>query len=123
VTLGLDPSFLRRSVFAQELARGAARGGARDLVCLFQRGAADALNVVGRSATRAYYACAPIAVAGRARGAGGATTSTASSASPVARAARAAGRRHARPVHAVAARARPRSHFDAQDYMETPRPT
>ena len=49
VTLGLAPSFLRRSVFASELARGAATfGNARGkvLICLFQRGAADALNMI-----------------------------------------------------------------------------
>jgi uncharacterized protein (DUF1501 family) len=43
VTLGLSPSFLRRSAFAAELSR--AKTG-KVLVCLFQRGAADALNVV-----------------------------------------------------------------------------
>ena len=48
-TMGLNPSFLRRTVFAQDLLRGAAlNGNARGkvLIVLFQRGAADALNVV-----------------------------------------------------------------------------
>src|SRR5438270_493834 len=40
VTLGLSPSFLRRSVFAQSLTGGGTRKG-KVLVCLFQRGAAD----------------------------------------------------------------------------------
>ena len=44
VTMGLSPSFLRRSVFAAELARAGSKK--RTLICLFQRGAADALNVV-----------------------------------------------------------------------------
>src|SRR5690349_21262972 len=60
VTMGLSPSFLRRSVFAQDLARGAAaRAGGKTLVCLFQRGAADALNVVVPFGDRAYYALRP----------------------------------------------------------------
>ena len=66
VTLGLSPSFLRRTAFAQELAHGAARlaGKGKVLVCLFQRGAADALNVVVPFGDRSYYALRPnIAVA------------------------------------------------------------
>ena len=43
VTMGLNPSFLRRTVFGAELPR-AAKG--KLLICLFQRGAADALNVI-----------------------------------------------------------------------------
>ena len=43
VTLGLSPSFLRRTALAMDLPR-AARG--KTLIVLFQRGAADALNVV-----------------------------------------------------------------------------
>ena len=42
VTMGLSPSFLRRSVYGMELLRGAATHGNRRgkvLICLFQRGA------------------------------------------------------------------------------------
>jgi uncharacterized protein (DUF1501 family) len=49
VTMGLSPSFLRRTAYGAELLRGASVGGSargRTLICLFQRGAADALNVV-----------------------------------------------------------------------------
>src|SRR5919107_5898361 len=56
VTLGLSPSFLRRSVFAQDLTR--ARKG-KVLVCLFQRGAADALNVVVPFGDKSYYDLRP----------------------------------------------------------------
>ena len=42
VTMGLSPSFLRRTVFAADLP-SATKG--KVLICLFQRGAADALNV------------------------------------------------------------------------------
>src|SRR5678809_1763245 len=61
-TIGLNPSFLRRTVFAQDLLKGAAlNGNARGkvLIVLFQRGAADALNVVVPHGERAYYQMRP----------------------------------------------------------------
>src|SRR5881227_4053356 len=62
VTMGLTPSFLRRSIFAMPLPAGAATlGNARGkvLICLFQRGAADALNVVVPHGEEAYYRLRP----------------------------------------------------------------
>ena len=62
VTMGLAPSFLRRGAFAAELAQGAATyGNARGkvLICLFQRGAADALNMVVPHGDPSYYALRP----------------------------------------------------------------
>src|ERR687897_989029 len=62
VTMGLSPSFLRRTAFAQQLKSGAGLlGNARGkvLVCLFQRGAADALNVVVPHGEAAYYRLRP----------------------------------------------------------------
>src|SRR5579871_6499773 len=62
VTMGLSPSFLRRTVFGMPLERGAALGGnarGKVLIVLFQRGAADALNVVVPHGERAYYAMRP----------------------------------------------------------------
>src|SRR3989337_3006721 len=56
VTLGLSPSFLRRTAFGMELA-GARKG--KTLICLFQRGAADALNLVVPHGEQAYYALRP----------------------------------------------------------------
>src|ERR1700679_1429158 len=68
VTMGLSPSFLRRTAFGMELP--AARKG-NVLICLFQRGAADALNVVVPHGERAYYAMRPtIAVPRPTAGAG-----------------------------------------------------
>ena len=61
-TMGLNPTFLRRTVFAQDLLKGAAlkgNGRGKVLVVLFQRGAADALNVVVPHGERAYYAMRP----------------------------------------------------------------
>src|SRR5688500_18224114 len=70
VTLGLSPSFLRRTAFAAELER--ARRG-KVLVCLFQRGAADALNMVVPHGDAEYYRLRPsIAVPRPTRGEGGA---------------------------------------------------
>src|SRR5438067_13636390 len=62
VTMGLSPSFLRRTAFGADLMRGAALNGAargKTLICLFQRGAADALNVVVPHGEAAYYRMRP----------------------------------------------------------------
>lgn len=123
VTLGLSPSFLRRAAFGAELA-GAARG--KTLICLFQRGAADALNLVVPHGEAAYYALRP----------------SISIARPSARVPGAAidldgffglhpslaplkplyDRKLLAPIHAVGSPSATRSHFDAQDYMETATP-
>src|SRR6476659_2784 len=59
-TMGLNPTFLRKTVFAQDLLKGAARNGkGKVLVVLFQRGAADALNVVVPHGEQAYYTMRP----------------------------------------------------------------
>src|SRR5438105_4365224 len=129
VTLGLAPSFLRRSAFAAELARGAATyGNARGkvLICLFQRGAADALNMIVPHGDAAYYRMRPAIAIPR----------------PVGGNAQAAldldgfygfhpslaplkelwDRGMVAPVHAVGSPSSTRSHFDAQDYMESGTP-
>jgi uncharacterized protein (DUF1501 family) len=129
VTMGLAPSFLRRSAFAAELAKGAATyGNARGkvLICLFQRGAADALNMVVPHGDPSYYALRPAIAVPR----------------PVSGSARAAidldgfyglhpslaplkelwDRGLLAPVHAVGSPSSTRSHFDAQDYMESGTP-
>src|SRR3982750_4355612 len=62
VTMGLSPSFLRRTAFGADLVRGAALNGnarGKTLICLFQRGAADALNVVVPHGEQAYYRLRP----------------------------------------------------------------
>jgi uncharacterized protein (DUF1501 family) len=128
-TMGLNPSFLRRTVFAQDLLKGAAlkgNGRGKVLVVLFQRGAADALNVVVPHGERAYYAMRPSIAIPR----------------PVSGAANTAidldgffGLHPAlspfkklwddgilAPVHAVGSPSNTRSHFDAQDYMESGTP-
>src|SRR5512133_375708 len=134
VTVGLSPTFLRRAAFGATLRDGAASLGAargKTLICLFQRGAADALNLVVPHGERAYYALRPsIAIArpGAPRSSGGATAAaidldgffglhpTLSPLEPLYR------RGLLAPVHAVGSPSATRSHFDAQDYMETATP-
>ncbi len=123
VTLGLSPQFLRRAAFAGEL-RGAAKG--KVLICLFQRGAADALNIVVPHGDPSYYALRPNIGIAR----------------PSSRLANAAfdldgffglhpalaplvplwQRGMLAPIHAVGSPSSTRSHFDAQDYMESGTP-
>jgi uncharacterized protein (DUF1501 family) len=123
VTLGLSPSFLRRTAFAMDLPR-AARG--KTLIVLFQRGAADALNVVVRSATsilrRASAARDQHAGAHEWSGGRDRPRRILRIASVVVVVQAAVG---SRPAGADSRRREPkltRSHFDAQDYMETGTP-
>ncbi len=124
VTLGLTPSFLRRTAFAMDLPR-AARG--KSLIVLFQRGAADALNVVVPFGDAHYYTARPQLAIGspaRAAGAGAAIDldgyfglhPALSSFKPL------WDRGLLTPIHAVGSPSSTRSHFDAQDYMETGTP-
>jgi uncharacterized protein (DUF1501 family) len=128
-TIGLNPSFLRRTVFAQDLLKGAAlRGNGRGkvLVVLFQRGAADALNVVVPHGERAYYAMRPtIAIPRPVSGAANSAIDLDGffglhpSLSPFKRL---WDDGILAPVHAVGSPSNSRSHFDAQDYMESGTP-
>jgi len=124
VTLGLSPSFLRRTAFAAELPM-LARG--KTLIVLFQRGAADALNVVVPFGEAAYYRARPqLAIAAPTRGAGAAGAidldgffglhPSLAPFKPL------WDRGMLAPVHAVGSPSSTRSHFDAQDYMETGTP-
>jgi uncharacterized protein (DUF1501 family) len=127
VTMGLSPSFLRRTTFAMEL-KGASKG--KTLICLFQRGAADALNVVVPHGEKAYYAMRPSIAIPRPSG----LTRGISSANAIdldgffglhpalAPLKPLYDRKILAPVHAVGSPSATRSHFDAQDYMETGTP-
>ena len=129
VTMGLSPSLLRRTLFAQELARGSASlGNARGkvLICLFQRGAADALNVVVPHGEAAYYRLRPTIAIPRPSlatpnaaidldGFFGLHPSLAPLKSLWTQGILA-------PVQAVGSPSSTRSHFDAQDYMESGTP-
>ena len=126
VTMGLSPSFLRRTAMGMELPL-AQKG--KVLICLFQRGAADALNVVVPHGERAYYQLRPnIAIPAPLRGNGsGAETAidldgffglhpSLAPLKPLWDAGMLA------PIHAVGSPSTTRSHFDAQDYMESGTP-
>jgi uncharacterized protein (DUF1501 family) len=118
VSLGLDPLFLARAAYAAPARRGSARGPV--LVCLFQRGAVDGLSMVVPHGEAAYYRERPRIAIPRDRvldldGHFGLHPALA----PL------------RPlwdnqslaaVHAIGSPDGTRSHFDAQDYMESGTP-
>jgi uncharacterized protein (DUF1501 family) len=122
VSLGLDPLFLDRAVYALNSSdrRSASPPGRRTLVCLFQRGAVDGLSMVIPHGEAAYYRDRPrIAIPKKALvdldGHFGLHPELAS----------------LKPfwdngslsaVHAVGSPDATRSHFDAQDYMESGTP-
>jgi uncharacterized protein (DUF1501 family) len=125
VTMGLSPRFLRRTAFGMELP-GAAKG--RTLICLFQRGAADALNVIVPHGDASYYALRPRIAIPRPSGrlAGGESAidldgffglhPSLEPLKPL------WDRGLLAPIHAVGSPSTTRSHFDAQDYMESGTP-
>jgi uncharacterized protein (DUF1501 family) len=124
VTIGLSPSFLRRTALGMDLPK-AAKG--KTLIVLFQRGAADALNVVVPFGDAAYYRSRPqLAIAAPTRAAGdrGAIEldgffglhPSLSQLKPL------WDRGMLSPIHAVGSPSATRSHFDAQDYMESGTP-
>ena len=123
VTMGLSPSFLRRSVFAAELPK-AQKG--KTLICIFQRGAADALNVVVPHGEAAYYRMRPsIAIPQPTQNTAGAAIDldgffglhpSLAPFKPL------WDRGLLTAVHAVGSPSNTRSHFDAQDYMESGTP-
>jgi uncharacterized protein (DUF1501 family) len=123
VTMGLSPSFLRRTAFGVELL-DAPKG--KVLICLFQRGAADALNIVVPHGEKAYYAMRPSIAIPQPSGSvtGGAIDldgffglhPALAPLKPL------YDRKLLAPVHAVGSPSTTRSHFDAQDYMETGTP-
>jgi uncharacterized protein (DUF1501 family) len=118
VSYGLDPFFLDRVVYAARNGGSAARG--RTLVCLFQRGAVDGLSMIPPHGDERYYRDRPrIAIPRRSvidlDGQFGLHPALA----PL------------KPfwdggslavVHAVGSPDATRSHFDAQDYMESGTP-
>ena len=124
VTMGLSPSFLRRTAFALELPK-AAKG--KVLIALFQRGAADALSMVVPHGDADYYRLRPnIGIARPARTAGAAGSidldgffglhPALAPFKPL------YDRGLLAPIHAVGSPSATRSHFDAQDYMESGTP-
>ena len=126
VTMGLSPSFLRRTALAMPLPR-AAKG--KTLICLFQRGAADSLNIVVPFGDKNYFSARPqLSIGAPTAAANAAKTGVIdldgyfglhpamSSFKPL------WDNGLLVPIHAVGSPSTTRSHFDAQDYMESGTP-
>lgn len=123
VTMGLSPAFLRR------VAYGAAADGARRgkiLICLFQRGAADGLSMVVPHGEAAYYEARPTIAIPRPRGGDSSSAVDLDGFFGLHPALRPLEPlyRHGMlaPIQAVGSPSATRSHFDAQDYMESGTP-
>ena len=123
VTLGLSPSFLRRATFGAELS-GARKG--KVLICLFQRGAADGLSMVVPHGDAAYYAARPTIAIPRPRSGSNDAAIDLDGFFGLHPALQPLERLYRdgllAPIHAVGSPSATRSHFDAQDYMESGTP-
>ena len=120
------PSFLRRAVLASEDAKRAS-GRRKTLIAIFQRGAVDGLNMVVPHGESAYYDLRPtIAIARPRAGAGGESVIDLDgffglhpSLAPLKSL---WDEKRLAVVHASGSPDNTRSHFDAQDYMESGTP-
>ena len=124
----VGPSFLRRAVFADEASRlRSGSGGRKTLICIFQRGAVDGLSMVVPHGDADYYKL-------RSAGAGGIALARTGDNSvldldghfgfhPALKALQPIYQSgHLAPIQAVGSPSSTRSHFDAQDFMETGSP-
>jgi uncharacterized protein (DUF1501 family) len=122
LAMGLPPEFITRSLLAET--RGAARK--KTLICIFQRGAVDGLNMVVPFGEKAYYgdrrAIAIQAPSGSANQ-GAIDLDGFFGLHPALQPLHELyGRKELAVVHAVGSPHPTRSHFDAQDFMETATP-
>ncbi|HET7039306.1 MAG TPA: hypothetical protein VFH97_05420, partial [Gemmatimonadales bacterium] len=122
VSLGLDPIFLTRAAYA--VRRSAGPSDRRTLICIFQRGAVDGLNMVVPHGDPDYYRERPRIAVPRPGQAEGALDLDGHfglhpALAPLLPFYRAGA---LGVVHAVGSPDATRSHFDAQDYMETGTP-
>ena len=123
VALGLDPIFLTRAAYAVKRGTGSANR-MKTLVCLFQRGAVDGLNMVVPHGDPFYYRERPRIAIPRPGTAGGALNLDGHFGLHPALAPLKPLYDHGTlaMVHAVGSPEATRSHFDAQDYMESGTP-
>lgn len=132
LALGLPPEFLTRSLLFRPASAGGAhplaeRGGTarrKTLICIFQRGAVDGLNMVVPFGEKAYYARRrSIAIPAPGRENGAIDLDGFFGLHPMLRPLHDLfARNELAIVHAVGSPHPTRSHFDAQDYMETATP-
>lgn len=118
------PSFLTRAVYAAQTAAGGSLNSKR-LVVLFQRGAADGLNIVVPHAEQAYYNMRPSIAIPRPRNSGESVIDLDGffGLHPSMTAFKTLwDQKHLAIVHAAGSPDITRSHFDAQDYMESGTP-
>jgi uncharacterized protein (DUF1501 family) len=118
------PSFLTRAVYAAQTAAGGSLNSKR-LVVLFQRGAADGLNIVVPYAEQAYYNMRPSIAIPRPRNGAESVIDLDGffGLHPSMTAFKALwDQKHLAMVHAAGSPDITRSHFDAQDYMESGTP-
>jgi uncharacterized protein (DUF1501 family) len=122
VGTSIVPSFLTRAVYAAETV---AETGRKRLVVLFQRGAADGLNIVVPHGEAAYYSMRPNIAIPRPRNGADSVIDldgffglhpSMSAFKPFWE------QKHLAIVHAAGSPDNTRSHFDAQDYMESGTP-
>lgn len=125
--VGFVPSFLRRTAFAMDHKIG---GGRKVLIAIFQRGAVDGLNMVIPYGEQSYYHMRPTIAIPRpsSNGAGDASRAgidldgffafhpSLAPLQPLFKSKQLA------VIHAAGSPSNSRSHFDAQDYMETATP-
>jgi uncharacterized protein (DUF1501 family) len=120
VSLGFAPSFLARTVFA------AGTGGRpKQLIAIFQRGAVDGLNMIVPFGDADYYRARPSIAIGRPGGADDSAIDLDGffAFNPRLRPLLPFWQRHQLAiVHACGSPDSTRSHFDAQDFMETATP-
>ncbi|MBZ5523527.1 MAG: DUF1501 domain-containing protein [Acidobacteriia bacterium] len=122
VGTSIIPGFLTRAVYAAETAAGANK---KRLVVLFQRGAADGLNIVIPHAEAAYYSMRPSIAIPRPKNNGESAIDLDGffGLHPSMRAFKPLwDEGHLAIVHAAGSPDNTRSHFDAQDYMESGTP-
>src|SRR5689334_5996429 len=121
VGTSIIPSFLTRAVYAAETAAP----GKKRLVVLFQRGAADGLNIVVPHGEQAYYSMRPSIAIPRPRNGQESVIDldgffglhpSMTAFKPL------WDQKHLAIVHAAGSPDNTRSHFDAQDYMESGTP-
>src|SRR5215212_6469794 len=125
--VGAAPSFLRRAVVEAQGLTAAPNGRRKTLIAIFQRGAVDGLNMVVPHGERGYYDLRPqIAIPQPGRGARGESAVDLDgffglhpSLAPFKSL---WDEKQLAVVHAVGSPDNTRSHFDAQDYMESATP-